>query len=151
MYYDDFFIGQEFQIDGVLIEKEKMLSFAKEYDSIPIHLDEQYAKNSRFRDLIAPGLMTFMSVWNKFVESGIFETHLIAGKTFQVEWFFPVYAGDVLSGKVVITNLITRNPYNGIVEFKLTIFNQNEKLVMDTTTEIIVARSPASLEPQKTR
>lgn len=38
-----------------------MLDFARLYDYIPIHTDEEYAKQTVFGALIAPGVMPFMT------------------------------------------------------------------------------------------
>ena len=46
----------------ILIEKQKMMEFAYTYDNIPLHTDEEYAKASPFGQIIAPGVMSFMSV-----------------------------------------------------------------------------------------
>ena len=40
-----------------------MMAFAHDYDNIPLHADEEYAKKTPFEKLIAPGVMSFMSVW----------------------------------------------------------------------------------------
>ncbi len=141
MYFDDFTLGQEFQIESVTINKEKMLKFAQDYDPMPIHRDEDFAQKSKFGVVIAPGIMTFMSVWAKFVESNIISEHFIAGKSFKVEWFSPVYENDVLKGIATISKLTARNLYNGIVDIRITIFNQDDIMVMDTITEAIIARS----------
>ena len=45
-----------------LIKKEKMLDFACDYDHVPLHTDEEYAKTTPFGKLIALGVMSFMSV-----------------------------------------------------------------------------------------
>ncbi len=140
MYFDDFTIGQEFKVESVTINKEKMMKFAQEYDPQPIHLDEEFAQKSKFEVLLAPGIMTFMSVWAKFVESNIISDQFIAAQSFRVDWFSPVFAGDVLQGIATINKLTARNPYNGIVEIKITIFNQDGVMVMDTITEAIIAR-----------
>lgn len=140
MYFDDFTLGQEFQIESVTIKKEKMLQFAHDYDPMPIHSDEEFAQKSKFGVIIAPGIMTFMSVWAKFVESSIISEQFIAGKSFRIDWFSPVYDNDVLQGVATINKLTARNPYNGIVDIKITIFNQEGTMVMDTLTEAIIAR-----------
>lgn len=101
----------------VVIEKEKMVAFAKQYDNIPIHTDEEYAKHTHFGKLIAPGVMSFMTVWTK-----------------------PVFADDTLQGKAVITKLIPRNEKNGIVEITIHVYNQNDELVLVNVTEAIVKR-----------
>jgi len=140
MYFDDFTIGQEFKIESITIKKEKMLAFAQDYDPLPIHRNEDFGQKSKFGVIIAPGIMTFMSVWAKFIESNIISEQFIAGKSFRVDWFSPVFENDILLGIATITKLTPRNPYNGIVDIKITIFNQAGIMVMDTTTEAILAR-----------
>ena len=117
-----------------------MISFAKTYDPVPLHYDEEYAAKSRFGRMIAPGVMTFMSVWAKFVELNIFGDELIAGKSTRIEWFKPVFAGDVLRGKVVVTGLRERSARNGEVELTLYAYNQKGQLVLTDVTEVIIRR-----------
>ena len=62
MYFEEFVLGMQTEIDGAAIEKSKMINFAKRYDNIPLHTDEEYAKSTFFGKLIAPGVMSFMSV-----------------------------------------------------------------------------------------
>ncbi len=140
MYFDDFNEGDSFDIGSVTIERDNMMAFAEEYDPQPIHTDEEHGKNSKFGDIIAPGIMSFMSVWSRFVKSNIITDQFIAAQSFRINWISPVFAGDVLTGKVHIDKLTPRNPYNGIVEVGLTIYNQAGDMVMDTTTEAVLAR-----------
>ena len=62
MYFEELKQGMTMQIPPVLIEKKKMMDFARVYDNIPLHTDEEYAKASPFGQLIAPGVMSFISV-----------------------------------------------------------------------------------------
>ena len=39
-------LGMTVQIAPAMIEKEKMMQFAKTYDNIPLHTDEEYAKGT---------------------------------------------------------------------------------------------------------
>ena len=138
MYFDDLKVGMTVQIAPAFIEKEKMMDFARTYDNIPLHTDEDYAKASPFGALIAPGVMSFMSVWAKYLEVDFFGKELLAGKSTRIEWHKPVYAGDSLHGNAVITNLVCRNPRNGIVEITIEVYNQNNVLVLTDVTEAIV-------------
>ena len=72
MYFDDLKIGMMVDIAPAIIEKEKMMAFALDYDNIPLHTDEEYAKTTTFGKLIAPGVMSFMSVWAKYLEVDFF-------------------------------------------------------------------------------
>ena len=140
MYFDDLKVGMSVDISPVEIEKEKMMDFARTYDNIPLHTDEEYAKTTPFKGLIAPGVMTFMSVWAKYLEVDMIGQEVIAGKSTKIEWHKPVYAGDVLRGKATITNLVPRNPRNGIAEITIEVYNQNGVLVLSDVTESVVKR-----------
>lgn len=121
-----------------VIEKEKMVAFARDYDNIPLHTDEEYAKHTPFGRLIAPGVMSFMSVWAKYLEVDFFGPELLAGKSTKIEWLRPVYAGDILTGKATVTDLVKRNEKNGIVEVSIDVYNQAGDLVLKDVTEAIV-------------
>ena len=138
MYFNDLKIGTSVEIAPATIEKDKMIDFAKNYDNIPLHTDEEYAKTTPFGRLIAPGVMSFMSVWAKYLEVDFFGEELLAGKSTKIEWLKPVFAGDVLTAKATITNLTKRSERNGIVEVTIEAFNQNGELVLTDVTEAIV-------------
>ena len=138
MYFDDIKLGTTVEIAPAVIEKEKMLAFARTYDPIPLHTDEEYAKTAPFGALIAPGVMSFMSVWAKYLEVDLFGKELLAGKSTKIEWMKPVYAEDVLTGKGVVTRLEKRNTKNGIVEISIEAYNQKGELVLTNVTEAIV-------------
>ena len=142
MYFDMLEVGMCVEIAPAVIEKEKMLDFARIYDPIPLHTDEAYAKASPFGALIAPGVMSFMSVWAKYLEVGFFGEELLAGKSTKIEWHKPVYADDVLHGTAEITRLEKRNHKNGIVEITIHAYNQNNVLVLSNVTEAIVKCRP---------
>ena len=138
MYFDDIKIGMQTEIAPAVIEKEKMMTFARDYDNIPLHTDEEYAKKTPFGKLIAPGVMSFMSVWVKYLEVDFFGEELLAGKSTKIEWLKPVYAEDILTGKATVTNTIKRNAKNGLVEITIEAYNQNGELVLTDVTEAIV-------------
>lgn len=138
MYFDELRIGMTVDIAPAVIEKEKMMAFARDYDNIPLHTDEEYAKTTPFGKVIAPGVMSFMTVWAKYLEADFFGEALLAGKSTKIEWLKPVYADDVLTGKATITNLVKRNPKNGLVEITIEAYNQNDERVLKNVTEAIV-------------
>ncbi len=138
MFFEDMKIGMTAEIPPAIIEKGKMLEFAKDYDNIPLHTDEEYAKKTHFGALIAPGVMSFMSVWAKYLEVDFFGEELLAGKSTKIEWLKPVFAEDVLTGKAVVTSLTRRNAKNGIAEVTIEAYNQHGELVLTDVTEAVV-------------
>lgn len=138
MYFEDLKIGMRVQIAPAVIEKERMLAFARSYDNIPLHTDEDYARGTPFGGLIAPGVMSFMSVWARYLEVDFFGKELLAGKSTRIEWLRPVYAEDVLTGTAEVTKLVRRSARNGLVEISIEAYNQKGELVLTNVTEAIV-------------
>ena len=130
MYFEDFVLGSKTPVKPAVIHKNDMLDFANKYDTIPLH------------KLIAPGVMSFMSVWAKYLENDLAGDELIAGKSTKIEWMKPVFAEDVLSSTCTVSNLTKRNEKNGIVELTFEVFNQNNELVLTDVTEMIVKCKP---------
>lgn len=118
MHLDDLNTNMEIDIPPAVIDRERMMDFAWLYDPIPLHCDEEYVKSARFGGLIAPGVMSFLAVWAKFVEDDMF--------------------GDVLTGKVRITAITGRNAYNGIAEIRIEAYNRHGELVLTNITESVV-------------
>ena len=142
MFFEDLKLGMTVKIAPTVIEKEKMMAFARTYDPLPLHTDEAYATTTPFGKLIAPGVMSFMSVWARYLEVDFFGEELLAGKSTKIEWRKPVYADDVLTGKATITNLVPRNAKNGLAEITIEAYNQNGELVLTDVTEAIVKCRP---------
>ena len=103
----------------------------------------EYAKTTPFGGLIAPGVMSFMAVWAKYLEVDFFGEELLAGKSTKIEWLKPVFAEDILTARATVTNLTRRNARNGIVEITIEAYNQNRELVLTDVTEAIVKSKPS--------
>ena len=101
-------------------------------DHNPVHLSEEYAKDSRFKDRIAHGLLTASFF------SAIFGTKLpgegcgYAGQNLQFKR--PVYLGDTVVAKVTVTavDLLKKR-----VTFE-TVFTVKGKPVTTGTAEIFI-------------
>ena len=48
MYFDDLVLHTVYDLEPVEIQKQKMMDFAREYDNLPLHTDEDYAKATIF-------------------------------------------------------------------------------------------------------
>ena len=144
MYLEDIRIGSEQVIEGIEIKKDEMLDFARKYNPVKIHTDEEYAASTRFGGLIAAGMMSFLAVWAQYVPSDFAGDELVAGKSTAVEWLRPVYAGDVLRAAASVTGLAFRNEHNGVMTVTIEVYNQDEFKVLTGVVETIVKRRPRS-------
>jgi acyl dehydratase len=69
-HLEDFALGQRFGgATRVRIEKERIKTFAAEFDPQPFHLDEQAASSSIFGGLVASGWHTAAATIRLLVES----------------------------------------------------------------------------------
>ena len=142
MYLEDIQIGSEMTVENIVIEKEEMLDFARKYNPVKIHTDEDFAKKTRFGELIAPGMLSFLSVWAQYTSLDFAGEDLIAGKSTAVEWMKPVFAGDVLRGSAKVTGMSFRNDHNGVLTVSIDVFNQKDEKVLTSVIESIVKRRP---------
>ena len=91
--------------------------------------------------------MCFMLVWANFIRTGFLGDEHIAGKSTKIEWFNPVYDGDVIYGKVRVAKITRRNTFNGIADIVTEVYNQRGELVLTDLTESIVKyRQPEKAE-----
>ena len=138
MFFEEIQLNQVIEVEPTVIEEEEMLAFARRYDNIPLHTDEEYCKTTRFGRIIAPGVMSFMAVWANYLKVDISGEQLVAGKTTRMEWHKPVYANDVLYCRAVVTGKNKTGKHSGLVQLTFTIKNQNDELVMTNVTEMVV-------------
>src|SRR2546422_1310655 len=68
-YLEDFAVGQIFGSGRLRVEKERIKTFAAEFDPQPFHLDEEAARASIFRGLAASGWHTAAMTMRLLVES----------------------------------------------------------------------------------
>ncbi len=140
MFYEDIEVGLQITLEPAVMDKAEMLAFSKRYNNIPLHTDEQYAKSTPMGRLLAPGLLTFAVVWEKYIERDIFGSELIAGRSTKIEWLKPVFAEDVLKGVETITEKTERNERNGLILLTIDAYNQDGIKVMTSVTEAVVKR-----------
>ena len=140
MFLDEIKIGEKIKIAPAVVEEEEMLAFSRRFNNIPVHTDAEYAKTTKFGKPIASGVMSFLVVWANYIQLDFAGEQLIAGKSSKIDWFKPVFAGDVLTGTAEVTAITPRNDYNGVLEVTIDVFNQSGKLVLKNVTESIVKR-----------
>lgn len=140
MFLDEIKIGGKIEISPAVVEEEEMLEFSRRFNNIPVHTDAEYAKTTKFGKPIASGIMSFLTVWANYVQHDFAGEQLIAGKSSKIEWFKPVFAGDVLTGTAEVTAITPRNEFNGVLEVTIEVFNQSGELVLKNVTESIVKR-----------
>lgn len=142
MKFSEYTIGQQFTCPPVSVTLQEIKDYALKYDPLPIHLDDEFVKTTRFKKIFASGFQTLNVTWASWVKMGYWNEDVIAGMTIeQLQWLLPVYPDDQLTPIVTIEDLIpTSSDKQGIVVINMRAHNQDNKDVIDVTFKALVSK-----------
>ena len=139
-YLEDFSPGQKFGSGKLRVERERITSFAAEFDPQPFHLDEQAAENSLFKGLAASGWHTAALTMRLLVESELKPAGGIIGAGFdEFRWPRPVRPGDELhlESEVLEVRASKSRPDQGVIKVRTTTLNQDGEPVQVSVGNLI--------------
>ena len=142
-YLEDFAVGQKFGSGTLRIERERIKSFAAEFDPQPAHLDEETAKRTLFAGLAASGWHTAAATMRLLVDSDVKPAGGILGGGFdEFRWPNPVRPGDELhlESEVLEVRPSKSRPTVGLVKVRTTTFNQKNEPVQVLIANLMVPR-----------
>jgi acyl dehydratase len=142
-YFEDYAVGQIFLTGKHRIDKDQIVTFAKQFDPQFYHLDEEAAKNSPFKGLAASGWHTAAITMRLMVDGEFKPSGGIIGVGFdELSWARPVRPGDELYVKSEILEARPSKSKNdrGAIRVRNTTFNQNDEIVQTFTANLIVPR-----------
>jgi acyl dehydratase len=145
-YLEDFAVGQVFGSGRLVVDEERIKSFAAEFDPQPLHLDEEGARNTIFRGLAASGWHTAALTMRLLVESDLKPAGGIVGAGFdEFRWPRPVRPGDELrlESEVLEVRPSKSRPEQGLIKVRTTTLNQNADAVQILLANLVVPRRPA--------
>lgn len=150
-YFEDFSVGQVFNTGRLKVDADQIKAFARQFDPQPFHLDEDAAKKSVFRGLVASGWHTAALTMRLMADGTFKPAGGIIGVGFdELSWSRPVRPGDELHAKSEILELrpSKSRPDRGLVRVRITTCNQNGEAVQSYVANLIVPRRTA-LEQMK--
>ncbi|MBV8165158.1 MAG: MaoC family dehydratase [Alphaproteobacteria bacterium] len=142
-YYEDFEVGQRIQTYGrTITDADHALFCALVGYHVPLFIDEEYAKKTRFGGRICPSSL-IMSISTAMTES-LFRTTVIAQTAADNGRFFlPVKPGDTIRTEVeVLEKRETKSPRSGVVVFRDHVLNQRDEEVFRIDKTVKLARRP---------
>ena len=140
-YWDDLNEGDRLSCRPVAFEQDDIIGFAKRYDPLPFHVDEEMAKASIFGGLIASALHT-ISACTRAVVDAHGDLAIMSGLGIdEVKLFIPVRPGDVLSVEACWSDLkrSRSKPDRGIAHLKCKVSNQRGEPVAEYGYKYFVA------------
>jgi acyl dehydratase len=144
-YLEDFAVGQTFRSGRLQIDRERIKTFAVEFDPQPFHLDEEAARATIFGGLAASGWHTAAVTMQLLVESDLKPAGGIVGAGFdELRWPRPVRPGDELrvESEVLEVRPSRSRPEQGLIKVRTTTLNQNDEAVQVTVGNLVVPRRP---------
>jgi acyl dehydratase len=145
-YLEDFEVGQTFRSGRLQIDKERIKTFAAEFDPQPFHLDEEAARDTMFGGLAASGWHTAAITMRLLVESELKPAGGIVGAGFdEFRWPLPVRPGDELRVESEILNVrpSRSRPEQGMIKVRTTTLNQLDEAVQVAVGNLLVPRRPS--------
>lgn len=142
-YLEDFAVGQTFGSGRVRVDGERIKTFAAKFDPQPFHLDEEAARNTIFKGLIASGAHTAALTMRLLVDSELKPAGGIISAGFdELRWPLPVRPGDELhvESEVLEVRPSKSRPKQGLIKLRATTLNQNGHAVQVVVANLIVRR-----------
>ena len=135
-YFDDYVLGTSYECGIVSIDEASIITFAKEFDPQPFHVDPVAAAAGPFGGLIASGWHTCAVVMRLLVENYLTaESSLGSAGLDEVRWPYPVRPGDTLRVRatVVEARRSLSKPDRGIIKTVVEAVNRDGRTVMRST------------------
>jgi len=144
LYFEDVEVGTSCSAGPHLVIKSEIIQFAKQYDPVPRHIDEEAAARSIFGGLTASSAHTF----SMYILLGTRlqpRFHVLAGLGWdELRLPLAVRPGDELDLETTVLEMreSKSKPDRGIVRNRVFLRNQRRETVLECKTNFFVARRP---------
>jgi acyl dehydratase len=145
-YFEDYPTGTTTDCGSVSVDQAQIISFARQFDPQPFHVDPVAAASGPFGGLVASGWHTAGLVMRLIVDNYVFaESSLGSAGLDELRWPHPVRPGDTL--RVRVTALEARRsqskPDRGVLKTLIEAVNQDGQPVMRATSINFVRVRPS--------
>jgi acyl dehydratase len=124
-----------------------VIAFAEKYDPQPFHLSDEAAAKTHFGRLAASGWHTAAMTMAMLVEQLKVDPQAGLGSPGidELRWVKPVYPGDTLrcETEILEKRVSASRPEMGIFKSRMSVFNQDDVLVMSFVSNVMVATRPS--------
>ncbi len=140
--FNELEVGERFVTDVRTIEDADIMGFAElTGDSHPQHTDAEWAADSRFGERIAHGLLVLSCAAGlvPFDPDRVVALRRVADAVFKA----PVRIGDSVRVEGEVTKTRELDDEHGLVECRWKVLNQDNKMVMRMSVEVVWRAEPA--------
>lgn len=141
VYFEDMVPAGFIEGPSVIVDRQELISFAKRWDPMPFHVDEEAGK-AAFGGLTAPGIYV-LALKQRLIHDLPLPHAVLASFGYdEVRFHEPVRPGDRLTLLVEwVERKVSRSkPDRGIVKVRYALRNQSGVIVMSHLDTILVRR-----------
>jgi len=141
LYYEDYAEGSVQTFGPRVITREEIIEYAKEFDSQPMHLDEEAAKKSLLGGLAASGWHTCCFMFRMMYDHLIKDTASLGSPGIEeTKWLRPVRPGMSLTLRTEILDrrVSKSRPEMGLVRMRAQLLDENGAPVIDQTSTLLI-------------
>ena len=134
MFWEEWEIGAEFQTASRTITEADVVNFAGiSGDYNPLHIDEEFCKQTQFGTRIAHGPLVYSIAAGLLFQLHLYDDTLIAFLGFDsLKFTLPVKIGDTVRVRVeVLEKRETSKPDRGVMKRLLQVLNQRDEVVQE--------------------
>ncbi len=144
LYFDDLVVGATYRAGPITMERDRIVSFATEFDPQPMHVDEAAATAGPLGGLIASGWHTAAVTMRLLVDGACpkLAGGAVGAGIEGIAWPTPVRPGDVLTAESEILELrpSRSRPDRGLMKLRTTTTRQDGAVVQTITAIVMVPR-----------
>ena len=141
-YFEDVKAGDRFKSQTYRVSEEQIISFAREFDPQPFHLDRAIAERSMFGQLFASGWHTAAISMRLFVQALNFAEGAIGLGVDEMRWPTAVKPNDILLVETEILDVreSRSKPKHGIIRIRNVTTNQRGEVAQTMMASALVLR-----------
>ncbi len=143
MYWEEWEIDAEFESPGRTVTEADITLFAGlSGDYNPLHVNEEYCKNTIFGGRIAHGPLVYAIAAGLLFQLHLYDDTLIAFLGFEdLRFTKPVKPGDTIHARIkVLEKRETSRPDRGIMKRRLQVLNQRGEVVQEGIQAFMLKR-----------
>ena len=146
LYWEEWDVGAEFVSSARTITEADIVNFAGiSGDYNPLHIDEEFCKNTQFGTRIAHGPLIYSIAAGLLFQLHLYDDTLIAFLGFDsLKFTKPVKIGDTVHARVeVLEKRETSKPDRGVMKRLLQVLNQKNEIVQEGVQAFLLKRKPS--------
>lgn len=143
-WFDDFTVGEVFDVGPHRMEQDRIVEFGREFDPQRFHVDPEAAKATIYAGLIASGWHTG-AVLMKLLSTTLGPSSLGSPGGDKLRWLAPVRPGDELRLRITVLSATpsSTKPDRGALVYSNEVYNQDDVVVMSFESVMLMLRRPA--------